>query len=91
MYDWALTGKHGIRLLINDFSDYRRYEHSPVSVNDLKQEDLVRLQKIGLLRMHLTPKRMIAALKMIGLLELIPVFITLVREIYSSAFSRKRQ
>ncbi len=90
LYNWALTGKHGIRLLINDFSEYRRYEHSPISVNDLSQEDLVRLQKIGLLRMHLTPKRMIAALKMIGLSELIPVFIVLIKEIYSSVFNRKK-
>ena len=80
MYDWARTGKHGMRLLINNFSQYRRYDYSPVSVNDLSPEDLVRLQKIGLLRIHLTPKRILAAIKMLGIVEIIPVFFTFLKE-----------
>lgn len=78
MHDWALTGKHGLHLLIDDFSEYRRYDNSPISVNDLSQEDLVRLQKIGLIRIHMTPKRILAAIKMVGLLEILPLFLKLV-------------
>lgn len=90
MYDWALAGKHGMRLLINDFSDYRRYEHSPISVNDLSQEDLVHLQKIGLLKIHFTPKRMLAAIRMLGIIEIIPVFIIFLKEAFLS-ISRRHQ
>ncbi|OGW84154.1 MAG: hypothetical protein A2987_00360 [Omnitrophica bacterium RIFCSPLOWO2_01_FULL_45_10] len=84
MYEWALAGKHGVRLLIDDFSQYRRYDHSPISVNDLGPADLVRLQKIGLLRIHFTPKRMFAAMKMLGLSGLIPVFFNLVKEVFGN-------
>ncbi|MFZ3064438.1 MAG: radical SAM protein [Nitrospirota bacterium] len=78
LYDWAVEGKYGIKLHINDHSEYRRYDSSPISVNDLSQEDLVRLQKIGLLKIHLTPKRIIVAVKMLGFWNLIPVFISFI-------------
>jgi len=79
MYNWAISGKHGIHLHINDFSEYRRYDHSPISVNDLTPDDLVFLQKIGLMRMHLTPKRMWASIKMIGFLEIIPAVFNIIK------------
>jgi radical SAM superfamily enzyme YgiQ (UPF0313 family) len=84
MYDWAMHGKHGIHLLIKDFSDYRRYDHSPIAVNDLGQKDLVQLQKLGLLRIHLTPRRMFAAARMIGFGRIIPVFLSLLKESFRS-------
>jgi hypothetical protein len=87
MYDWALHGKHGIHLLIHDFSEYRRYDHSPVSVNDLTPDDLVKLQKIGLLKIHFTPRRMLAAIKMVGIFQVIPVFLRSVLEFLRSAFA----
>ncbi len=89
MYNWAVEGKHGIRLLIKDYSDYRRYDYSPIEVNDLTQRDLIRLQKIGLLKIHLKPKRIWAAIKMIGLLEIIPVFLMFIWEYPKSIFSKK--
>ena len=79
MYGWAREGRHGMKLLITDDSQYRRYDSSPVSVNDLGPDDLVRLQKTGLLKMHLTPKRMIAAVKMLGISNLLPIFFDLLR------------
>ena len=78
MYRWAVEGKHGIKLHISDHSEYRRYDSSPISVNDLSQEDLVRLQKVGLLKIHLTPKRIIAAIRMLGFWSLLTVFTSLV-------------
>lgn len=74
MYNWALSGKHGLKLHIRDHSEYRRYDNSPISVNDLSQDDLVRLQKVGLLRIHFTPKRIMAAIKMLGFWNLLPAF-----------------
>jgi len=91
MYQWALEGKHGVKLIIKDFSEYRRYDHSPISVNDLTSEDLVQIQKIGLLRIHFTPKRIFAALKMIGFGTLFPVFLNFVRERIKLILTRKRK
>jgi radical SAM superfamily enzyme YgiQ (UPF0313 family) len=89
MHDWALTGKHGIHLLIKDFSEYRRYDYSPIAVNDLGPDDLVRLQKIGLLKIHLTPKRILAAIRMVGCFNLIPVIIKFFIEFYRHAILKQ--
>lgn len=78
MYDWSLEGKYGFHLVEKDYSKYSRYGFSPVRVNDLSQEELVRLQKIGLLKIHFTPKRMLAAVKMLGFLESTIIFTNLV-------------
>jgi anaerobic magnesium-protoporphyrin IX monomethyl ester cyclase len=78
LLEWAQQGKHGIRLVVGKLSEYRRYDSSPITVNDLSQDDLVRLQKIGLLLMHLTPRKMIVALKMFGPLNIFLVFMHLV-------------
>lgn len=91
MYDWALTGKHGMHLLIDDFSQYRRYDYSPIEVNDLTQKDLVRIQKIGLLRIHFTPKRILAAIKMLGFVEILPVFLVFIKEFLKLNKSRRDQ
>jgi hypothetical protein len=89
-YDWAREGKHGLRLEICDFSDYRRYDHSPVSVNDLSQKELVRLQRVGLLRIHLTPKRVWAAIKIVGFTEMLVVGLKLLGTAVRSVFLRRR-
>ena len=75
MYEWSKIGKFGLNLLIDDFSQYRRYDKSPISVNDLSPDDLVQLQRIGLFKMHLTPKRIWASVKMAGFWNLLPLFI----------------
>lgn len=90
MYAWAKEGKHGLHLLINDFSEYKRYDDSPVSVNDLSREDLIRLQKIGLLKIHMTPRRIYAAIKMVGLRNLIPLFISFVAALFTSAMPTEK-
>lgn len=89
IYGWAQTGKHGMHLEISDFSQYRRYDYSPISVNDLTQKDLVRLQKIGLLQMHLSPRRIWAAIGMLGLGQLIPVAVSLIGALLASPFRRR--
>jgi anaerobic magnesium-protoporphyrin IX monomethyl ester cyclase len=90
MYEWARTGKYGIQLHINDYSEYRRYDHSPITVNDLTQKDLIRLQRIGLLRMHLKPKRILAAIRMVGFCQLIPVFLIFILESIKSLLSHNQ-
>ncbi|MBF0301016.1 MAG: hypothetical protein HQK51_20070 [Oligoflexia bacterium] len=79
LYDWAKNSKHGLKLLINNFSEYKRYDYSPIEVNDLKQKDLVRLQKIGLVKIHLRPKRIFAAIKMLGFFNLVFLFFNFIK------------
>ncbi len=57
LYDCAVKGRGGMRLLTSDYSQYRRYGDPVISVNDLKPKDLKRLQSIGLLYFYLTPRR----------------------------------
>lgn len=85
MHEWAVSGKYGLKLLVKDFSDYRRYDDSPIAVNDLSRQDLVRLQKIGLVRMHLKPKRIYAALRMLGLTNIMHFFYQYLRKMLHRA------
>ncbi|MFH1540805.1 MAG: radical SAM protein [Elusimicrobiota bacterium] len=77
LFDMAQKGKHGLNLIENDYTKWARYDNGPMSVNDLTPHDLVRLQKIGLLKIHLTPKRILASLKIIKPFTLFPIFIRL--------------
>ena len=75
---WARTGKYGLRLRYDDLSKYTRYEDSPIEVNDLTASDLVRYQALALIKIHLKPKRFIAAIRMLGFMSLMPVLIRMV-------------
>lgn len=57
MYDMAKKGEAGLRLLTEDFSKFKRYANPIIEVNDLTAKDLVRLQRIGLLKIYLKPNR----------------------------------
>jgi hypothetical protein len=74
MLNWARNGKHGLRLRYEDLSKYTRYDDSPIEVNDLTAKDLVRYQALGLIKIHLKPRRFIAAIRMLGFWSLVPVF-----------------
>lgn len=89
MYEWSLEGKYGFRLLINHASKYSRYDFSPVTVNDLSPEELVRLQKIGLLKIHFTPKRILAAIRITGFFEITKLFMNLLIIVFLKELLRK--
>ena len=59
LYDYAVNGKGGMKLLTTDYSKYKRYGDPIISVNDLGPKDLKRLQSIGLLYFYLTPRRIL--------------------------------
>ena len=75
MLHWARTGQHGLRLRHDELSQYTRYDDSPIEVNDLTAKDLVRYQALGLIKIHLKPKRIMAAIRMLGFRNLVPIFI----------------
>lgn len=57
LYECAVTGRGGMRLLTTDYSQYKRYGDPVIEVNDLSAKKLKRLQTIGLLLFYLTPHR----------------------------------
>jgi radical SAM superfamily enzyme YgiQ (UPF0313 family) len=67
LYDIAVAGGDGMRLLTRDFSEYRRYGNSVVEVNDLSAADLIRLQRLGFLMFYLRPRRILYNFRRAGL------------------------
>jgi radical SAM superfamily enzyme YgiQ (UPF0313 family) len=57
LYDMVRTGEGGIRLLTEDFSEFKRYGDAVIEVNDLSRRDLVRFQKKAFKMFYLTPGR----------------------------------
>ena len=85
MFEWAQTGQYGIKSNITDFSEYRRYDKSPITCNDMTPEDLVNLQKIGLIRIHFTPRRILAAMRILGI-TVFPLFINMLLVYFKNTF-----
>ncbi len=52
MWDMAHQGQHGLKLMTEDFSQYQRYGYAVMQVGDIMPEELVRLQKEGLMRVY---------------------------------------
>jgi radical SAM superfamily enzyme YgiQ (UPF0313 family) len=57
LYDCAINGRDGMKLLTTDYSRYKRYGDPVIAVNDLDPKALKRLQTLGLLYFYLTPRR----------------------------------
>ncbi|MBN3038354.1 MAG: radical SAM protein [Candidatus Omnitrophica bacterium] len=55
--EMALRSEHGIKLLSTDYTDLRRYDNAIMEINDLKPNDLIKLQRRGLLLAYMTPRR----------------------------------
>ncbi|MDD5650608.1 MAG: radical SAM protein [Candidatus Nanoarchaeia archaeon] len=66
LYDMAVKGENGLKLLSNDFSTYKRYGDPVMEVNGLKKKDLINLQRKGFLMFYLKPKRIYYNLKRAG-------------------------
>lgn len=68
LYEMAKRGDHGLKLLSEDFSKYRRYGSPVIEVNDLTSKDLLELQNDGFLRIYSAPWRLIPMLRKHGLI-----------------------
>jgi len=56
LYDLAKRGYGGLKLLSDDWSEYRRYGNSVMEMNDLRVDDLIKLQKRLYMKFYLRPK-----------------------------------
>jgi len=52
MLEMARQNKHGLKLLTEDFSQYQRYGYAVMQVGDISPEELIALQKYGLMRIY---------------------------------------
>jgi anaerobic magnesium-protoporphyrin IX monomethyl ester cyclase len=52
MWDMARQHQHGLKLVTEDFSQYQRYGYAVMEVNGMKPDELVVLQKHGLMRIY---------------------------------------
>ncbi|MFC1724221.1 B12-binding domain-containing radical SAM protein [candidate division KSB1 bacterium] len=83
MYEMAKKGEHGLKLLTEDFSKYQRYNSAVMSVNGMSPEELLRLQKKGLMKIYLVPWRIIPVIKRFGLGTLIKPFLLSIKEFFN--------
>lgn len=74
MYEWAVKGEYGLKLLTDDFSQFQRYNSAVMSVNGIQPSELIRLQKVGLLKIYLVPFRIIPMIKRFGMIALVKPF-----------------
>lgn len=82
LLEMAKKGEHGVKLITEDFSKYRRYGSAVISVNELSPNDLIRLQNDALVSIYLAPWRIKPMLKRMGI---IGGFLMLIRLIISIA------
>lgn len=57
LYRMAKAGEHGIKLITDDFSKYRRYGSAVTAVNELGPSDLIELQNEGFVSIYSAPWR----------------------------------
>jgi len=67
LLEMARQGCGGLRLLTEDWTEYRRYGNAVMEMNDLTRQDLIRLQKTAYLRFYLRPSIMSKNLRRAGL------------------------
>jgi anaerobic magnesium-protoporphyrin IX monomethyl ester cyclase len=74
-YEMAKRGQHGLTLHTDDFSQFQRYGSAVLTVNDMSPEELLRLQKIGLLKIYFTSWRLWPMLRRVKVTSLVLPFL----------------
>ncbi|MFH1691084.1 MAG: radical SAM protein [Candidatus Omnitrophota bacterium] len=67
----AAQGDHGLRLLSSDPNKFVRYFSPVMEMNDLSAKDLKSIQMLGLVWIHLTPRRIYHAVRRFGMKNII--------------------
>lgn len=86
MYKMALKGEHGLKLVNNDFSAYQRYGSAVMEVNGIKPEEIIALQKRGLIKIYSCWWRIRPMLKRHGLISLISPALNAISSVFVAKF-----
>lgn len=86
LYEMAKKGEHGLRLMTEDFSEYRRYGLAVMSVGDLSPDDLIRLQNDAFVSIYLAPWRIRPMVKRMGIVGALLTYFRLIRSLGNILF-----
>ncbi len=90
-YEMAKKGEYGLKLHTEDFSKYQRYNSAVLSVGELSPDDLIRLQKEGLLKIYLTSWRIWPMLRRVKISSLLIPFFEAVGAMILGLFKNKKR
>lgn len=79
-------GEHGLKLMVDDFSQYRRYNCASMQVGDLSPEDLIDLQNQAFASIYLAPWRWLPMIKKSGVIGALLTFKRLLKTIMKGKF-----
>jgi radical SAM superfamily enzyme YgiQ (UPF0313 family) len=79
LYDMAKKGEMGLKLMTNDFSNFRRYNAAVMTVGDLTPENLIEIQNEAFASIYLAPWRWEPMIKRSGVKGAILTFNRLVK------------
>ena len=81
LYEMAKRGDYGLKLLIDDFSHFRRYNSAVMSVGDLSPDELIKIQNDAFGSIYLAPWRLIPMLRKSGLSGVYLTFSRIIKSI----------
>ena len=82
-YDMAVGSTEAVDLLIDDYSQYKRYGQAVTQIGELSPEDLVELQNEGFVSVYSAPWRWIPVLRKNGVIGLLLTFVRLFKLLLS--------
>lgn len=88
LYEMALRGDHGLKLLTQDYSKYQRYGSAVLEVNGITTKEMLRLQQIGLFKIYSVPWRLLPVLRRMGLLSLLKPVLSAIYALVLDSFAR---
>ena len=87
-HEMAQSGQHGVELLTDDFSEYRRYGTGVTNVNGLTSDDLKQLQNEGFLSVYSRYWRWWPVVKKNGVMGLVMTFARVINLLSAKAMGR---
>src|SRR3989344_976341 len=81
LYEMAKRREHGLELLTEDFSRYRRYNSAVMKVGELSPDELLKMQNDAFASIYIAPWRWVPMLRKSGLLGATLTFSRLIKSI----------
>ena len=81
----AERGMHGLKLIETDYKKYSRYGGGVMEVDGMKPTELVKLQIIGLIIMHSTPRKIIGVLQHFGIMNVLYTGVKMIKGLLPNA------